>query len=332
MDYLVLAGTPNLAGALALRAVPAGAAFLLFLAARCRRLPRRTLEASCGAVLAAVLAVAAAVAGQAGGHLAPLDAGVGSLLACLAFLPWDPWKTAASGGAAWGAYAGLAAAWAGQGDPSSLAVRVLLAGLFAFAAAGGAWLRHVMLYRAFLERVDLEELSYDLSCLAERDDLTGLYNYRSFWSALREQLALAERSGRPVSLLLLDLDGFKQYNDTMGHLQGDALLRTFGGILASSLRSGDMAFRQGGDEFAVILLDTDGTAARNVARRLSEHLDASLAEHADRSPITVSIGVACSHTAGYEPQALVEAADRDLYRTKGRRAGGELDDRAGLRT
>lgn len=317
VDYLLLGDTPPLRAALTLRAALIALAALTAAVNRRRALSPRALELLVAAGFAAVLGIVALVAARAGEHPFYLDLGFGNVIVFLGVaVPWETWKTAALGAGAWVLYAWLAHARAEPGQAAYLAARDLLEGVFVFTAVAASWMRSSLLFRELCERVQLEDLSQDLSCLAERDDLTGLYNYRSFWSALREQLALSERSGRPLSLLLLDLDGFKAYNDTRGHLQGDALLRRFGALLAASLRSGDLAFRQGGDEFAVILPDTDEAAARQVAERLSERIAGGLCEEEGVHLITASIGVACSHAVGYDPQALVEEADCDLYRAK----------------
>jgi diguanylate cyclase (GGDEF)-like protein len=147
------------------------------------------------------------------------------------------------------------------------------------------------------------------------DDLTGLANRRRFTEALTGELSRAERFGTPVTLLLGDLDGFKLINDRLGHLAGDEALRTFARAVQRSTREIDLAARIGGDEFAVLLPETDAEGARQVAERIRLELREAggLPE-----PITASYGVA-EHIPSTSAEQLLAAADRCLYEAK---AGG----------
>jgi diguanylate cyclase (GGDEF)-like protein len=147
--------------------------------------------------------------------------------------------------------------------------------------------------------------------LAHRDQLTGLHNRRFFDSALEEAIARDGRAGRPLALLVLDLDDLKSINDGGGHLAGDAALRAAADALTASVREGDLPCRLGGDEFAVILPGADSEAALLVAARAQERLAGS--------GYRFSGGVAVNLTGG-APHELYGSADRAAYRAK--QAGG----------
>jgi diguanylate cyclase (GGDEF)-like protein len=142
--------------------------------------------------------------------------------------------------------------------------------------------------------------------VAATDALTGLANRRTFDEHLQRELARAARTRRPLALLALDLDGFKQVNDQQGHAAGDRLLVDAGRAWAGVLRDGEMLARSGGDEFVVLLPETDAQGAARVAARLAA---------ATPAPLGVSIGSAVSEP-GEEPDALLRRADRELYREK----------------
>ena len=158
--------------------------------------------------------------------------------------------------------------------------------------------------------------------LADRDPLTGFYNHRYVHERLGEEVLRAQRTGQPVSLLMLDLDDFKLVNDTFGHVFGDRVLRWVAERIRSCLRGTDVAARYGGDEFAVILPDTDAHAARAVAERIVDALADQPFGAAGRAPIPLgaSIGVAAHPGDGRSPTQLIAAADGRLYRVK--RSGG----------
>ena len=153
------------------------------------------------------------------------------------------------------------------------------------------------------------------------DGLTGIHNRRYFDMSLDRELRRAQRSGGPLSLLLMDIDSFKAYNDHFGHQQGDTCLITVAQALAAMLkRPADVAARYGGEEFAAILPDTTAEQAAGVAetirldiaRRRLAHAPAAVKDH-----VTLSIGVASFDKAGLnEPALLIEAADKALYVAK----------------
>jgi diguanylate cyclase (GGDEF)-like protein len=155
--------------------------------------------------------------------------------------------------------------------------------------------------------------------LAMQDELTGLTNRRSILDALEQQLAMARRSGQPLSLLMLDLDHFKRVNDSFGHLAGDAVLRQVAAGIASRLRTQDIAGRYGGEEFLVILPGTTADGAVQLAEELRTSIAAERIEIGEghRVTITISIGV-CGGipTADQRVEDLIDAADRALYRAK----------------
>lgn len=150
---------------------------------------------------------------------------------------------------------------------------------------------------------------------AESDALTGLRNHGSFQRELGS--ALLEAGDRPIAVLMLDLDRFKTYNDTLGHPAGDELLVRVARSIEASIRHGDRAYRYGGDEFAVILADSGRAGATEVADRIRTSIEA-LTEPGS-VPVSISIGVACSPGDGTGKEALVEVADQALYIAKGLR-------------
>jgi diguanylate cyclase (GGDEF)-like protein/PAS domain S-box-containing protein len=168
----------------------------------------------------------------------------------------------------------------------------------------------------------LRRANLRLARLSRTDDLTQLKNRRSFDEALQREWRRAIRSGRPLSLLILDLDHFKDLNDSAGHQAGDATLRAVAATVRSwARRAGEVAARYGGDELAVILPSTDESAARTLAERLRAAVQELSAIHpATGSAVTASIGVATARPApGGDPESLLSAADQALYRAK---AGG----------
>lgn len=158
--------------------------------------------------------------------------------------------------------------------------------------------------------------------LADRDQLTGFYNHRYLHERLGEETIRARRSRSPLSVLMIDLDDFKLVNDTFGHLFGDRVLAWVAELIRSTLRGSDIAARYGGDEFAVILPDTDGEAARHAAERILEACRERPFRGEERGPLPIglSIGVATFPRDGRTGHELIAAADRALYRVKA--AGG----------
>lgn len=161
-----------------------------------------------------------------------------------------------------------------------------------------------------------KEIERKLQRLAATDPVTGLANYRRFTEVLTEEINRSQRTGSPFAVLLLDLDGMKRINDRHGHLVGNRALSRLSEVLQSCGRNIDTAARFGGDEFSMLLLETDGTAARQVAMRISERLAADQ----EVPTFTVSIGISAYPSDGETIESLLEAADRALYQMK--RGGG----------
>lgn len=149
----------------------------------------------------------------------------------------------------------------------------------------------------------------ELNLLSITDSLTELFNQRHFYARLNEEVIRAERQRHPLSLILLDLDNFKQYNDNYGHLAGDDILRNIGMIIGSCIREGvDSGYRYGGDEFAIIVIDASLDIAKGIGVRIKKAF-------AINGKITVSIGYS-KFIDGMSVKDLVSDADRDLYNSK----------------
>jgi diguanylate cyclase (GGDEF)-like protein len=154
--------------------------------------------------------------------------------------------------------------------------------------------------------------------LSVTDDLTHLYNSRYLNSVLRRETKRASRSGRPLSLLFIDLDGFKSINDTHGHLFGSRALVEAAAVIRGSARETDVVARFGGDEFALVLPDTGGEGAFSVGERIRERIAAHtfLAGDGLAIRLTVSVGVATLPDAANSAEELMMAADKAMYVVK----------------
>jgi diguanylate cyclase (GGDEF)-like protein len=176
------------------------------------------------------------------------------------------------------------------------------------------------LMRLVRERTQqLEEANRKLAQISYLDALTGVSNRRSFEEELTMEWRRATRTASRLSLLMIDIDGFKPYNDSLGHQAGDAGLRGVARIIdEGAKRAGDIVARYGGDEFAVLLPDTDLPGATALAERIRETIEArGLRASSAQGAITVSIGVATmTGSEDGEPSALVRAADGALYHAK----------------
>jgi diguanylate cyclase (GGDEF)-like protein len=154
--------------------------------------------------------------------------------------------------------------------------------------------------------------------LANLDGLTELHNYRSFHTRLEQEIERANRYRRPLSLIMLDIDYFKEYNDTHGHPQGDIILAQIARILKQLSRSSDIVARYGGEEFALILPETDTKSAEVLGNRLREAIERHPFPGEEQLPskiLTVSVGIA-SHTPLSTKEGLITAADTVLYQAK----------------
>ena len=156
-----------------------------------------------------------------------------------------------------------------------------------------------------------------LQKLATTDGLTKLYNSRSFYTQLELEVDRYNRYKHPLSLLLLDIDNFKEFNDTFGHLEGDRALVRFSQIIKSCLRTNDSAYRYGGEEFTVILPETNGDEAKTVAQRIRSSLESEkFSPTPDKNAkITISIGVT-QYFPKEELSAFIRRADRAMYLSK----------------
>ena len=163
-------------------------------------------------------------------------------------------------------------------------------------------------------------LNVELELLATTDGLTGLSNRRRFDEVLAREWSRAVRTSQPLSLILLDADSFKGFNDRYGHQRGDEALKLIARAIEAVIgRSGDTGYRVGGEEFAVILPDTDKEGARIVASRIQQAVVGWKLPHAssNHGVLTVSCGLAqIPEAVAMEPAGLFRAADAALYEAK----------------
>lgn len=178
---------------------------------------------------------------------------------------------------------------------------------------------------AALEQINLDLIvkAKILSEASSRDSLTGLYNRWFVVDKIESEINRSLRSGSPLTLMMLDIDHFKQVNDTYGHAAGDQVLQSVGRLLKESCRVYDVAGRYGGEEFCIVLPDTKVDNSSAVANRIRERLQMTeLAFGRDSVAVTASIGVAGLETGDAENifsgAALIERADRALYSAKHR--------------
>lgn len=165
---------------------------------------------------------------------------------------------------------------------------------------------------------ELADRNRMLQDLADKDGLTGLYNHRFFKEFLEQHVNQHLRYKRSLSLLMLDIDHFKSFNDTKGHRAGDAVLRQVAALLKGSTRQTDLVARYGGEEFVVTLVETSLKGAANLAEKLRRTIETHSFSHEEDNDIrvTISIGVAGFAGGMQNGDALVEAADQALYSAK----------------
>lgn len=145
--------------------------------------------------------------------------------------------------------------------------------------------------------------------LSIRDGLTGLFNFRYFKEMLQKEIEKSKRYGHPFSLIMLDIDDFKIFNDKFGHLEGDRILKKFSRLISDSVRKIDMVFRYGGEEIFVLLPELPKSKAKKVAERLKLLVRENL-------PITVSVGISGFPEDGEDSESLIKKADLDMYEDK----------------
>jgi diguanylate cyclase (GGDEF)-like protein len=155
-----------------------------------------------------------------------------------------------------------------------------------------------------------------LWALARRDELTGVGNYRSLHERLAGEIARHQRHGREFALVLLDLNGFKEVNERHGHLEGDRLLAEIGSSLRKEVRGEDSVFRQGGDEFAVIVPEVNAEEAGEVAKRLRGRVSERGFGSDEMRPLTATTGFAMFPADGRTVDELLSVADADLFSAK----------------
>ena len=214
--------------------------------------------------------------------------------------------------------------WWERGDVrlAALAAALLLAGLAVVVRDRRHMRAAARLQRIVEERTEaLRGANARLADLAATDELTGVANRRSVMERLAQAIAVSRRNGSPLSVVLVDLDGFKEVNDRLGHAAGDDCLRWIAGVLAGSLRAGDLLGRVGGDEFLALLVGTDLEGARVAAERMA----AGLAERpwrpacpdaSDLPRVTLSAGLATLAGRGEGADEILLRADRALYAAK----------------
>lgn len=166
-------------------------------------------------------------------------------------------------------------------------------------------------------RISLEQANQRLQTISRTDSLSGLYN-RGYWEErLKLEFSRQLRNTSAVSLLMLDIDHFKSINDSLGHQAGDEVIRELGAILRRSLRETDIAGRYGGEEFAIVMPDTDAAQAMRLAERLRSHIAANETQwHDDSIRVTVSIGISQATRLMNSPGDWLKAADGALYLAK----------------
>lgn len=169
-----------------------------------------------------------------------------------------------------------------------------------------------------MERNALYSQTEELKKQSITDHLTGLLNRRYLHERLEEELSRSSRYERRLSLLMVDLDGFKYYNDTYGHLLGDKILKIIAEAIVKSVRSVDLVSRYGGDEFMVILPETDVASAVTIAERLRNDIATTALPARPSSFVTASIGVVCYPEHGTSTEQLLVNVDKALYGAKNR--------------
>lgn len=159
----------------------------------------------------------------------------------------------------------------------------------------------------------LAEMNAKLEEQATTDSLTGLANRRLFQESLRKCISQALRHQQPLSLIMLDVDYFKKFNDDHGHLTGDQVLKHISEILKNAVRMGDIVARYGGEEFAIILNHAEPNTAQMVAERIRQNVEEN---GVFGLPLTISLGLSYLHSDILDPEELVEMADNALYEAK----------------
>jgi diguanylate cyclase (GGDEF)-like protein len=181
------------------------------------------------------------------------------------------------------------------------------------------WLKSIAPHAAAaLERIDLREKAQRFQLMSITDPLTGLLNRRYLEERFAEEVERSKRYHYPLSFVMIDIDGFKSYNDTFGHQAGDDILRATAQCIRGSLRNFDVAARYGGEEFSLVLPETEVTAATALAERLRREVERQLGAESPvaRRPVTISVGVASLGPVLQTTHKVMRAADQALYAAK----------------
>ena len=163
---------------------------------------------------------------------------------------------------------------------------------------------------------ELRTANLRLREMSHTDELTEVGNRRNFDMRIREEISRSSRFGHAFSLLMIDIDAFKRFNDEFGHPRGDGALRALGALMRSVSREGDVPCRVGGEEFAFILPETAKVDAVSFAERFRQAVEGSVMAPEGQSPLTVSVGLAAFPDDGKTPEEIVWAADEALYESK----------------
>lgn len=170
----------------------------------------------------------------------------------------------------------------------------------------------------FYVKIESEHIK-ELQGLVNQDGLTGVYNHRFFHDALREKVISYKKENKPISMIFIDIDYFKHYNDLYGHQKGDEVLKIIGSILKNSVREDDIVARYGGEEFSIILPNTLEKDAINIAENIRYKIEKTYFEGEENQPngkITVSMGVSIYPDKAKNDVELIKSADDALYRAK----------------
>jgi len=182
--------------------------------------------------------------------------------------------------------------------------------------SAGALHASVMLATWAAVALENVRLSENVERLAVTDDLTQVYNYRFLKTALRREIKRAGRFRQDLALCMIDVDNLKSYNDRHGHLRGSHLLKEIAGLLAAQVRSFDLVAKYGGDEFTLILPQTEREGAIKVGDRVRAAVEGHAFPLAPAGQITVSVGVAVFPYDAADATGLIQASDRALYHAK----------------
>jgi len=323
-DYLV---EPNNAEDFALLRLAFDVPIALLLAALLTPLGQRYPEQLIFGIVALVEVAIAIMISRVEENFAAYALGMSLAIYASAFLLIWPWQyTAALIGVSLGA---LAAAIAAAPEPladSTIATLVFYLGTASILALVAQIYRERLAWREFQSQAALadeqersRELLEKLERLSREDPLTGLANRRSWDESLDREFARSSRAGLPLSILICDVDRFKEVNDRLGHAIGDRVLETVAGVLMRRVRTGDLVARIGGDEFAVLCADTDLEGAAALAESLRRRIETTTFPERPDDVITISIGVASRAAEDHQPRETMARADARLYEAKQRR-------------